>query len=50
MTRFNINHQKFIGNVSIFKSTMDHMDLISRNSDDGSIKLAYPIILAVETS
>ena len=29
---------------------MDHMDLISRNSDDGSINLAYPIILAAETS
>ena len=29
---------------------MDHMDMISRNYDDGSINLAYPIILAAETS
>ena len=28
---------------------MYHMDLISRNSDDGSITLAYPIILVAET-
>ena len=26
-------------NVSIFKATVDHMDLISRNSDDGYINL-----------
>ena len=37
-------------NVSIFKSTMDHMYLISRNSDDGSINLVDPRILAEETS
>ena len=29
---------------------MDQMDLISRNSDDGSIKLAYSGIIAAETS
>ena len=29
---------------------MDHMDLISRNSDDGSINLVDPMILAEETS
>ena len=29
---------------------MDHMDLISRNYDDGSIKLAEPIIISAETS
>ena len=29
---------------------MDHMDLISRNSDDGSINLADPRILTAETS
>ena len=29
---------------------MDHMDLISRNSDDGSMNLAGPIILASKTS
>ena len=29
---------------------MGQMDLISRNSDDGSIDLADPIILASETS
>ena len=37
-------------NLSIFKSTIDHMDLISRNSDDGSINLAYLRIIAAETS
>ena len=37
-------------NVSIFIATMGHMDLISRNSDDGSINLADPRILAAETS
>ena len=37
-------------NVSIFKSTMDHIYLISRNSDDGSINLVDPRILAEETS
>ena len=37
-------------NVSIFKATIDHMDLISRNYDDGSIKLADPIFSAAETS
>ena len=31
-----------LANVSIFKATMDHMDLISHNSDDGSINLSYP--------
>ena len=39
-----------VENVSIFKATMDHMDLITRNSDDGSINLAYPRILAAESS
>ena len=39
-----------LANVSIFKVTMDHMDLISRNYDDGSINLADPIILSSETS
>ena len=29
---------------------MDHMDLISRNFDDGSVNLVDPIILAAETS
>ena len=29
---------------------MDHMDLISRNCDDKSIILSYPIIIAAETS
>ena len=29
---------------------MDHIDLISRNSDDGSINLGDPRILAAETS
>ena len=29
---------------------MDHMDLISRNSNDESINLAEPIIIAAETS
>ena len=29
---------------------MDHMDLISRNSDDGSINLADPRNIAAETS
>ena len=38
-----------LANVSIFKATMDHMDMISCNSDDGFIKLAYPIILAEVT-
>ena len=33
-------------NVSIFKATMDNMNLISSNFDDGSINLAYPKILA----
>ena len=37
-------------NLSICKTTMEHMDLISRNSDDGSMNLADPIILAAETS
>ena len=39
-----------MANVSIFKATMDHMDLISRNSDEGYINLEDPIILAAETS
>ena len=38
------------GNVPIFKATMDHMDMISRNSDDGSNNLADPIFLTTETS
>ena len=29
---------------------MDHMDLISRNYDDGYINLAYPIIISAEIS
>ena len=29
---------------------MDHMDLVSRNSDDGYINLADPRILAAENS
>ena len=37
-------------NVSIFKATMYHKDMISHNSDDGSINLAHSIILAAETS
>ena len=49
-TRFNINHQIELANVSIFKATMDHMDLISPNSDEVSIHLSNPIILAAETS
>ena len=39
-----------LANVSIFKSTIDHMDLISRNSDDGSINLSEPRIISAETS
>ena len=39
-----------MANVSIFKATMDYMDLISRKSDDGSINLADPRILGAETS
>ena len=39
-----------LANVSIFKATMDHMDTISRNSDDGSINIVDPRILASETS
>ena len=49
-TSFNKNHQKWIGNVSIFKATMDHMDLISCNSDGRYIDLTDPRILAAETS
>ena len=37
-------------NVSIFKETMDQMDLINCNSDDGSTNLANPWIPAAETS
>ena len=37
-------------NLSIFKATMDHMDMISRNSDDGSNNLADLRIIALETS
>ena len=29
---------------------MDHIDLTSHNYDDGSINLAYPIILVAEIS
>ena len=39
-----------LANVSIFKTTMDHMDLISRKCDDESINIADPIILIAETS
>ena len=42
--------KKELENVSIFKATMDRMDWISRNSDDGSIYPADPRILAAETS
>ena len=41
--------KKELSNVSIFKATMDHMDLISRNYDDGYINLEDPRIIAVET-
>ena len=37
-------------NVSIFKTTMNNMDMISCNSDDGYIKLADPGIHAEENS
>ena len=37
-------------NVSIFKATKDHTDIISRNSDDGSVNLAETTILEAETS
>ena len=37
-------------NVLIFKATMYHMNLISRNSDDGFINLEDPRVLAEETS
>ena len=39
-----------LANVSIFKATIDHMDPISRNSDDGYINLADPRIIAAENS
>ena len=39
-----------LANVSIFKATIDHMDLIRHNLDDGYINLAEPKILAAETS
>ena len=39
-----------LANVSVFNATIDHMDLISRNSDDGYINLAEARILAAETS
>ena len=39
-----------LATVSIFKPTMDHMDLISRNSYDGSINLSNRRIIAAETS
>ena len=35
-----------LANVSIFKATIDHMDLISRNFDDGSIDITDPRIIA----
>ena len=38
-----------LANVSIFKSTTDHMDLVSCNYDDGYINLADPRIVAAET-
>ena len=37
-------------NVSTFKATIKHMDLISRNYDKGFINLVDPIILETETS
>ena len=39
-----------LASVSIFRATMAHIDLISRNSDYIPINLAYPRILAGETS
>ena len=39
-----------LANVSIFKSTMYHIDRISRNFDEGCINLACPIILAEENA
>ena len=39
-----------MANVSIFKASMDHMDMISRNSYDISINLTDPRILSAETS
>ena len=36
-------------NVSIFKAILDHMDLISRNFDDGSVNLADTRTLATES-
>ena len=44
------NIKNELANVSIFKATMDYMDLISWNSDDRSINLSDPIIIAAETS
>ena len=41
---------KELENVSFFRETMDHMDMISRNSDNGSINLVDPRIPAAETS
>ena len=39
-----------LANVSIFKATMDHMNMIIHNFDDGYINLADPRILEAETS
>ena len=39
-----------MANVSIFRATMYHMDLICCNSDDVSINISDPRILAAETS
>ena len=43
-----IKHE--LANVSIFKATMNHMDLISRNIDNNSINLADPRLLAADIS
>ena len=37
-------------NVSIFKATMDHIYMISRNVYERYINIAYPIIIATESS
>ena len=39
-----------LANISIFISTMDHMDMIICNYDDRYINLADPRIIASETS
>ena len=39
-----------LANVSIFKATIDHMYITSRNFYDGSINIAQPTIIAAENS